>query len=303
MAENLQVEDLPETKGQTAAVVADGDDPIVELKKQLADRDAKVKATLETAEAERRRAEAAEQRVGAATQEVEQYKTQAQTAEQKAVSNAIDAASRESESALHEYEAAMNAADYAAAGKAQAKIAKVAAQLVQFETAKAAIDAQAARQPTQVRVDTQQRQVDPTEVFLGSFSPRTQGWLREHRDLITQDGYGRPGLSNKAMAAHYSAVAEGIAPESDEYFTFMEDKMAPPRREEVEDPPVQQRRAAPVSAPVSRDTPSTNGRTNTRIRLTPEQVEIARISGLTEAQYAENLTALKAEGKIGRTTH
>jgi hypothetical protein len=307
MADNLQVDDqlpLDLTKDQKPApVIADGDDPIAELKKQLADRDAKAKAAMETAEAERRGRMEAEQREQSRSQEVEQYRSQAQTAEQRAVTNYLDAANRESESAQRELETALNAGDYANVAKIQAKIAKTAAQIVQLETAKTAIDAQV-RQPQQVRVDATSRQVDPTEQFISAQNPRVQALLRQHPEMVVSKS-GRPDFSNAAWAAHHSALAQGIAEGSEDYFAHLAESVAPRQRQQADeqDELPAQRRAAQVAAPVSRDTPNNTGRSATRIRLSPEQVEIARISGITEAQYAENLQALKSEGKIGRTTH
>jgi phage I-like protein len=44
-----------------------------------------------------------------------------------------------------------------------------------------------------------------------------------------------------------------------------------------------------VSAPVSREVPNANGkRPDGKVRLTPQEVEAAKISGITVEEYAKN---------------
>lgn len=297
---NLQVDD-DKPEGQEQAV----EPTVEELKRQIAERDQRAKAAQETAEAERRAREAAEARARERDQEVEQLKTQAKTAEQQAVENAIGAVTQESESAQRDLKAALENANYDEVAKAQARIATAAAKLVQLEQAKAAIDAHAIQvQTQQVQARSEARVQDPTEEFLTRFSPRTQGWLRGHRDLIVTNNNGVPALSPKVMSLHYAAIGEGIKPETDEYFSYIEGRMQEVKKvqddDEHEDAPALKR--APVAAPVSRDPPGTSNRPS-RIRLTPAEVEAAKLSGISEAEYAANKLALMAEGKLGRTTH
>lgn len=292
---NLQIED-DKVEGQQAV-----EPSVEELKRQIAERDQKAKAAQETAEAERRAREAAEARARERDQEVEQLKTQAKTAEQQAVENAIGSATQESESAQRDLQIALENANYPDVAKAQARIATAAAKLLQLEQAKAAIDAHAVQALQQDRVDVS-RPADPTESFLTKFSPRTQGWLRGHRELIVTTN-GAPTLNPKVMSLHYAALGEGITPESDEYFAYIDQGLAPKKAQDEddhEDAPPQRR--APVSAPVSRDPPGGNQRPS-RVRLTAAEVEAARLSGISEADYAANKLALVAEGKLGRTTH
>jgi hypothetical protein len=67
--------------------------------------------------------------------------------------------------------------------------------------------------------------------------------------------------------------------------------------------PPRDRMAAPVSAPPTRDVPSmSTGRSQSGpIRLTAAQIEIARASGISDEQYAENLKKMermKAAGEL-----
>ena len=61
-----------------------------------------------------------------------------------------------------------------------------------------------------------------------------------------------------------------------------------------------QKRAAPPAAPVTRSGNGTGTRSNA-VRLTPEQREIAKISGQSDQQYFDELQRAKKRGEI--TTH
>jgi hypothetical protein len=78
---------------------------------------------------------------------------------------------------------------------------------------------------------------------------------------------------------------------------------APKKDGNDDDDPQPQQRTSIVSAPVSRDVPSgTTPRKNGKITLTAEQRESARISGITEAEYAKQLEKyreMKANGTYG----
>src|ERR1035437_9218109 len=113
------------------------------------------------------------------------------------------------------------------------------------------------------------RQNDPVDSFLSGFSPASQAWLRQHKDMVVSDGSGMK-LSPKVMAAHYQAEANNLRADTPEYFQFVEQQLAPAvvtDDDELEIEPQTPaavaatpiRRAAPVSAPVSRETPSSSG--------------------------------------------
>ena len=77
--------------------------------------------------------------------------------------------------------------------------------------------------------------------------------------------------------------------------------MNPPAEEKVEKQ--EQQRTNIVSAPVSREVPSGGGtRQNGKITLTKEQQEAARISGVTETEYARNLVKMNEAKANGQYT-
>jgi hypothetical protein len=298
MAENTEQLELEvaDEAPKEAVQVASPDEELIKIKAELADRDAKAKASQETAEAERRARVAAEQRIAEREQENATLRAEAITSKSATVESALTALQHQQEAAKSAVKTAFEAADGNAMAEAQAKLADVSARMVEVERIKAT--------PAPQHYVPQVRQADPIEGFLSKFSPVSQAWLRQNKDNIVSDGNG-VRLSPKAMSAHYAAEAEGLTAETPEYFKFIEQKLNPPADDEVEiEDAAPQRRSAPVSAPVSRETNNNKPATkNTRIRLTPQEAEAAEMSGLSPLDYYNNKQALIAEGKLGRTQH
>src|SRR5262249_3474822 len=53
--------------------------------------------------------------------------------------------------------------------------------------------------------------------YTAQFSDRTAEWMHRNRDWITD-----PKKSARVQSAHFSAVADGLSPDSDEYFSHVE---------------------------------------------------------------------------------
>ncbi len=134
---------------------------------------------------------------------------------------------------------------------------------------------------------------DPIENF--NVPPRIKNWLRAHPDYISN-----PRLNAKIQNLHWVIVDdEGLEPYSNEYLESMETHLGmreKPRAQEAESDPEPRGRSTNVSAPVSREAPlSSSGERPGQIRLTVAQKEAAKISGVSEKEYAENMLKLKAE--------
>lgn len=146
-------------------------------------------------------------------------------------------------------------------------------------------------------------------------------WIREHPDAVQSQ--------ENIMAmqvAFRDAQKRGIRRNSQEYFQFFndrlgyedkpqeydyeEDEMAEDDVPQVKSPPLQPRQATPkapaYAAPVSRSAPGAGSREVSRdgskVTLNAQQREAARISGISERDYAANLRKLiqrKSEGHYG----
>ena len=111
---------------------------------------------------------------------------------------------------------------------------------------------------------------------------KTQSWIAAHPRFNTDTSYNA-----KAMAAHYAAVGDGIAPESDEYFKRIEEATGDRKIEPKPEPKPNGeggREAAQADgetrvsgpAPVTRRAiPSSPGSGPRKITLTGEEVEAA----------------------------
>lgn len=261
-------------------------------------------------EANRQRAEAAERQAAELARSSQANQFQLLQAE-------LDAAVSEHDAAGDAVQLALESGDYAAVKEANKNLSLLAAKIDRLQQTKGYMEAQAkTKQPT-----------TPVDAFMAQFSPQTQAFIRANPQIVEHDGHGSLRLSSAALAAHYTLVDEGVKPETPEYYEALAQHIASPMSAAstvveagadpdeqpvvaIEPKPEPRPRPAPtaaqrrsVAAPVSRGAnPSAPGRPG-QIRLTSEQVEAARIAGISPTEYANNLNALKAEGKIGRQTH
>lgn len=278
--EKEEIEVVAEEKDEKAASPVD--EGIQELKLKLEQE------RLARAEAERRAREAAE-REAMAKNEVDQTNLQL-------VNNAIDTVRRNNDILKMNYREAMSIGDYDKAAEIQETMSSNAAKLLQLENGRQAMEAKPRVQPENYAAP-----LDPVEKLASQLSPRSASWVRKNPQYATD-----PRLFQKMIAAHNLAVADGLQPDSDDYFAAVEGVLQINRStsvQQAEDPmsdtaKVTQRRAAvsspPPAAPVSR---MSNNRPNV-VRLKPEEREMAQMMGMTEKEYALNKLALQKEGKL-----
>lgn len=226
-------------------------------------------------EAERRAKEAAE-RANRASSETKD-------ANYQLVVNAIETVKGRAEAIKQAYSNAMSAGDFDKAAQLQEALAINAQQLSELKRGKKAMKEEKESPPSkppessEPLIDQVARQV----------SPKSASWLRENRDTLDNER-----MIRRMFRAHEDAVDDGIAPDSDEYFAYIENRLGMKRVEEEAPPP--RKSSPPPAAPVSR-----GGQRPNVVRLTREQVEMAKMMGMSESDYAKNMVALQREGKIG----
>ena len=202
------------------------------------------------------------------------------------VSGAIESVKRDQEILKANLRDAMAIGDYDKAADLQEQMTSNISNLRQLERGFEEMKQQPRMQPQapaprELTVDT----------LIDQVTPRSAAWLKQNRDHLPDS------RSIRVMArAHEDAVDFGIAPESDAYFQFVENRLGISNKRssipEVDSvmsdaSSAKQRRSSPPSAPVSRnpiDSPQRPG----VIRLTPAEVEAAKISGITPLEYHEN---------------
>ena len=267
------------------------------LKAQVADaRKAQETARLAREEADRRAQHAANE-ARQAREEAQRFRTEATDGRMHTVVAAIDSVTREAEMAQAKLEKAAQDGDYKALALAQREISRAEARLVQLDNNKAALEYEAANPRVEQPVQQPIQPADPVDRYAASLTPSSARWVREHRDVVLPNG----GPSPKLLAAHYDAVAAGIQPDTDAYFSHLDQKMGhgdPVVQDRSNDGSrvvdITERRQPAVSAPVSRDAPGVPT-SATRVRLTPEQREAAEASGISDLEYARQLMAIRRE--------
>ena len=202
------------------------------------------------------------------------------------VSGAIESVRRDQEILKAHLRDAMSIGDYDKAADLQEQMATNITNLRRLELGLEDMKQQSRVQP----VAPPPREIT-VDALIDQVTPRSAEWLQRNRDHLPD------ARAIRVMArAHEDAVDFGIAPESDAYFQFVENRLginskrsSIPEVDEVmsEASSSKQRRSSPPAAPVSRnpiDSPHRPG----VIRLTPAEVEAAKISGISPQEYYQN---------------
>ena len=259
----------------------------------------KLKKQLETEQNLRLAAEASarEAREGEA-----RAKNKVQSTELDFVKSGIASLTSENDALEEKYAAMLSTSDFAGAAKVQRQLAGNEAKLHELERAK--VNMEKAPQVTARAPD------DPVERIATQLTPQSAAWVRAHPEYARD-----PAKYRKMVAAHELAMADGFKADTPEYFASVEDTLRiPSQRQETHvvevDPTADaarpsttrpSRQTAPPSAPVSRSGNGTGGSRANVVKLSAEQVEIAKMMGQTPEEYAKNLIELEKEGKLTRT--
>lgn len=203
-----------ETEPEIEVQIDQADEPVVETKTEAASADvsevikAQAKEYEAKLDAERREKEEARRRAETAEREVKVATAKVAESELDAVSNAIHAVEMERESVKQQLKTAMEAGDFDGTVKAQEALAETITKLNALKEGKTYIESRKA-EPS-----------DPQEAYIRRFTPRSQEYLRSHRELISD-----PTKNKRMIAAHYEAEAEGYAPDTEAYFRFLDKKL------------------------------------------------------------------------------
>jgi hypothetical protein len=198
------------------------------------------------------------------------------------VGGAIETLKRDDDILTAHLRNAMEVGDYDKAAEINRTLATNASKLSELE--RGYNDLRNAPPPPPVQQAPREMSVDDV---IQQVTPRSAEWLRANKQHLPDS------RSLRIMGrAHDDAVDLGIIPESDQYFRFIESRVGigpKPSSYESDDAmsgaaKVTKNRQSPPSAPVSRQPVDTPNRPGT-IRLTAEQVEAAKISGVTPQEY------------------
>lgn len=248
-------------------------------------------------EAEKRAREEAERRAHEARVNAHKAQTETKDANYNLIVNAIETIKGRGDALKRAYAEAMNVGDYDKAAEVQEALVVNAGQLQELNRGKKAIKEQLEEaEKTPQIAPAPPSTPDLVEQMASRTSPRSAQWLRDNKENIRDERAIR-----KMFRAHEDAVDEGIAPDSDDYFEFIESRLGFNKGKEepmsAASAPTQRRSASPPpAAPVSRG----NSTRPNVVRLSREQADMAKMMGMSESDYAKNMLALQKEGKIHR---
>lgn len=286
--EELKIEvsdEKPEKSEKIAKVESIApEEGITELKKRL--------------EIEKLARQEAERRAHEASKKAEKAFSEKKDANYQLVVNAIETVKTRSEALKKAMAEAMSVGDYEKVAAVQEALAVNAGQLSELKRGKKALKQQLESEEKAAKINpVAPPRGEIVDQLAASVSPRSAAWLKSQRENIRTERDVR-----KMFRAHEDAVDDGIEPDTDEYFSFIESRMGI-RTKEVEQEennmssasaPAPKKSPQPPPAPVSR-----GGQRPNVVRLTREQVEMAKMMKMTEAEYAKHMVELQREGKLG----
>jgi hypothetical protein len=210
----------------------------------------------------------------------------------EAIGNALAAASAEAEAAQHDIEKALELGDFKGQADAYRRLATATTNISKLEDGKVELEALAKVASEPVKPEAPK---DPLEAM--NIPNTAKEYLREHPELLTNQR-----LNAKIQSLHYDIIEEGHKAYSPEYFESMDVHLGYKEQivneKEEEDEPVQRTRF--MSAPVSREAPANaQGERPGKVTLSVAQKEAAKIAGITEKEYAEQVMELRKHKSNG----
>lgn len=276
-------------------------DPIAEAAAEPAKGNAEDESSQSLAEqlaAANARAEAAERRAAEAQTRVSRQGDDLLATQRAVVDRALEAETAAKADIRRQIVEAKQAGNYEAETELLDKLSEVNLKLTRLTEGKNELE--------RLSEEAKERaSADPIDLYTRNMKPEAKRWVRDHAEYVTD-----PALNKKLERAHYAALGDGLDAGTPEYFGFLETKLGLREAERAE--PATERRAAPAverrtpAAPVSRGasqremnlptgvTVDSNG----NYHLSAAHREAARISGVSNATYLQNMLTLKREGAI-----
>jgi len=241
----------------------------------------------------------AEQHALSASQAAHQATSKKADTEVQMVKSAIKTLKRDNKMLRDAYQQALQVGDANEASKINEKMMELKGNLRDLEKGYSPLKKEARQAKETTRIVPQpvappQSSQSQLDQIINSVTPRSAAWLKSNRDSI-QDQRS----INKMFRAHEDAVEDGIEPDSDAYFRYIEGRLGMGQQQQSESPyshaaKASERSVAPPAAPV-------NGSYNSRpgiVTLTRLEADMAATLGMTPKEYAEEKIALQKEGRL-----
>ena len=241
----------------------------------------------------------AEQHALSASQAAQKATSKKADTEVQMVKSAIKTLKRDNKMLRDAYQQALQVGDANEASKINEKMMELKGNLRDLEKGYSPLKKEARQAKETTRIVPQpvappQSSHSQLDQIINSVTPRSAAWLKSNRDAIQDQR-----TINKMFRAHEDAVEDGIEPDSDAYFRFIEGRLGMGQQQQSESPyshaaKASERSVAPPAAPV-------NGSYNSRpgtVTLTRAEADMAASLGMTPKQYAEEKIALQKEGRL-----
>lgn len=240
----------------------------------------------------------AERRAQEAFQHAQKAKVEKTDSDYQLVVNAIETVKGRKEQLKAAYAEAMSVQDFARAAEVQSALNLNEQQLADLKRGEKAMKEQKENAEKQSHAPVPQG--DMIDQLASQVTPRSAEWLRNTRDHLRTERDIR-----KMFRAHEDAVDDGVTPDSDEYFQYIEQRLGIRKNMDesesgssAESPmsaaAAPKRSVSPPAAPVSR-----GGSRPNVMRLTAAEAETAKSLGMTPEEYAKNKATLIKEGRYG----
>ncbi len=251
---------------------------------------------------ERKRADDAVRQVQERDRQLADERAHREQAVTDNITSALSGAQAEQEAAEGDYATAFQAQDPAAMAKAQGKIARAAAKVLNYEAAAAELDDRRKQSDAQAELRRQQpqQQHQPVDVVTAintnpGLLQQEREWLIKHQEVLVDRQRGV-----ELEAAYIRATSAGHHRGTEKYFQFLDRELGYSEGQKAEERTDDEEESTIMAAPVSRDNVSpSNGQSQSsrQVQLTPEMREFAKSMGISETSYAQNVLKLRAEKK------
>jgi hypothetical protein len=276
------------------------EDPALALQKQLDELKKSEEIQRNEVIQARQREEQKDRELRDARKRAEESQRKVVQADYQTITTGLEAAKERLESAKRDLRMAETTGDIDAKIEAQDRLADSKYDFRTYQNAKIELDERFEAEKAAPKVEPQQGQPkQPTvEQNIDSWNlpDITTKYLKAHQDYLRD-----PVRFNELRYWNDRAAKAGLTVHTQPYLDYVEEKMNPPEEEKPEKQ--EQQRTNIVSAPVSREVPSSSGtKQSGKITLTKDQQEAARISGVTETEYARNLVKMNEAKANGQYT-
>lgn len=285
-----------QTKTEEPVIVVENEDPPVAAKSDDDDNASALKEMEKKLKKAKEKADKMERERQLAERDAQQARQEAGENRKHVMMAAINQVKMDTDRLMTEYADAMSINNFEEAAKIQARMSQNAVRTAQFEAELEGLK----------RQDQQSNGGSQLDQIIKAVSPESARWLKQNRDHLSDDRAIR-----RMFRAHEDAVDDGIKPDSDEYFEFIEKRLgisepveeeAPKKRKTEEAAAESAMSEAAKPAPkATQPPPAPVERYGTRqnvVRLTRAEADTARMLGMTEKEYAQHKIALQKEGKL-----